>query len=170
MNESIKTVIENLGDQIIGYLPNLFAGFLLIAVGWFVGWFVKRIIVRLCIILRIDRLFERFSWAKDFSKADVRLAAYESLGNIAYGVVILIFLSNALNMMYLTTLSNLLDRGILFIPHLLIALAIYGVGWLISYWVSNAIRKALVREEIPRPGLIARFVKLFFLLFFPRWH
>lgn len=166
MNDPIKTLFANMSEKIIGYLPSLLAGILLLAVGWFLGWFLKRIIIRLCIILRIDRLFRKLRWAEDFSKADVRMALYEFIGNIVFVIVFLIFLSGALNVMYLTSLSNLLDKGILFIPHLIIALVIFGIGWLITYWVSNGIRAALLKEEIPRAALIARFAKLVLLLFF----
>jgi len=166
MDDHIKTLFANLSEQIIDYLPSLLAGILLLAVGWFLGWFLKRIVIRLCIILRIDRLFRKFRWAEDFSKADVRFAAYDFIGNVTFIIVFLIFLSGAFNVMYLASLSNLLDKGILFIPHILIALFIFGVGWLITYWVGNGLRKALLKEEIPRAALIARFAKLVLLLFF----
>jgi hypothetical protein len=166
MNDPLKDLFAKMIDQIIGYLPSLFAGLLLLAVGWFLGWFLKRIIIRVFIILRIDRLFRNLRWAEDLSKADIRLAAYDFIGNIIFAVVFLIFLSSALNVMSLTPLSALLDKGILFIPHILIAFIIYGVGWLIAYWVSNGIRKALIKEDVPRAALIARFSKLVLLLFF----
>ena len=166
MNDPIKTLFANLSERIIGYLPSLLAGLLLLAVGWFLGWFLKRIIIRLCIILRIDRLFRKLRWAEDFSKADVRLASYGFIGNIIFVVVFLIFLSGALNVMYLTSLASLLDKGILFIPHLLIALFIFSIGWLVTYWVSNGIRSALLKEDVPRAALLARFAKLILLLFF----
>jgi len=166
MNDPIKTLFSNLSEQIIGYLPSLFAGLLLLAVGWFLGWFLKRVTIRVCILLRIDRLFRRFRWMEDFSKTDVRFAVYEFIGNLVFVIVFLIFLSSALNVMYLTSLSNLLDQGILLIPHILIAAVIFGVGWLLTYWVSKGIRTALLKEEIPRAALIARFVKLVLLLFF----
>jgi hypothetical protein len=166
MNDPLKDLFAKMIDQIIGYLPSLFAGLLLLAVGWFLGWFLKRIIIRVFIILRIDRLFRNLRWAEDLSKADVRLAAYDFTGNIIFAIVFLIFLSSALNVMSLTPLSALLDKGILFIPHILIAFIIYGVGWLIAYWVSNGIRKALIKEDVPRAALIARFSKLVLLLFF----
>jgi hypothetical protein len=166
MQDPIKNLFVNLTDKIINYLPNLLAGLLLLAVGWFFAWFLKRVTVRLCIILRIDRLLGKFRWAEDFSKADIRLAAYEFIGNIVFIIIFLIFLSSALNTMYLTTLSNMLDKGILFIPHILIAFIIFGFGWLVAYWVSGGIRKALLKEEIPSAALIARFAKLVILLFF----
>ncbi|MBN1398449.1 MAG: hypothetical protein JXA06_10500 [Bacteroidetes bacterium] len=166
MNDPIRTLFTSLTDRIIAYLPSLLAGLLLLIVGWFLGWFLKRIAVRLCIIIRIERLFRKFRWAEDFSKADVRLAAYEFFGNLIFIIVFLIFLSSALNVMSLTTLSNLLDKGILFIPHILIAFIIFGFGWLISYWVSSGIRKALLKEEIPGAALIARVTKFALLLFF----
>jgi hypothetical protein len=166
MGDPLKSLFAKMFDQIVGYLPSLLAGILLLAAGWFLGWFLKRIIVRVFIILRIDRLLRKFRWADDFSKADVRIAAYEFVGNLVLAVVFLVFLSAALNVMSLTAVSNLLDMGILFIPHILIAFIIFGIGWFIAYWASGGIRKALLKEDIPRAALIARFSKLVLLLFF----
>lgn len=66
----------------------------------------------------------------------------------------------------LTILSDLLGKEILFLPKLIIAFIVFGLGWLISYWAAKAILKALRREEIPRATLIARFSKTMLLLFF----
>jgi hypothetical protein len=66
----------------------------------------------------------------------------------------------------LTILSDLLGKGILFLPKLIISFVVFGLGWLISSSATKAILKALRKEEIPRSTLIARFSKTVLLLFF----
>ena len=51
-------------------------------------------------------------------------------------------------------------------PRLIIALIVFGIGWLISTGASRAVYKALRREEIPRAMLMTRMVKAVLLLFF----
>jgi hypothetical protein len=166
MDSPIKDLFYNFSEKIINYLPNLLAGILLILVGWFLGWFLKRVIIQVCMIFKLDRVLQRFRWGEKFSKGDVRYGLFNFMGNIAAFIIFLIFLSNALSVLNLTVLSNLLEKGILFLPKFIIASLILGVGWLIGKLVSEAIRKALIKEEFPRSGLIARFSKAVLILFF----
>lgn len=166
MNGPLENLFYDFGQKIIGYLPNAVAGILLLAVGWFLGWFLKRVTIRVLILLRLDRLFRKFEWGEDLAKGDVRYAFYNVIGNLTFLVVFLIFLSGALTVMNLAVLSTLLEKGIYFLPKLAIALLIFILGWLIAVWAGKAIRKGLVREEIPRAALISRFSKLILLIFF----
>ena len=55
---------------------------------------------------------------------------------------------------------------ILFLSKIIIAVSIFGLGWLLSGWAQKSILKSLYREEVPRASLIARFIKVILLLFF----
>ena len=166
MDNSARDLFYNVWEKIIGYLPNLFAGLVLIGVGWLLGWVVKRVVVQLCALLRLDRLVRRFRWGESFSKGDLRYAFFNWVGNLASFVVFLIFLHAALASMQLTMLSNLIEKGVLFVPKLLISLLIVGLGWMIAGWVAVTVQKGLTKEDIPRATLIARFLKSMLLLFF----
>ena len=166
MHNILQNQFLGLGEKIIGYLPYLFAGIVLVAVGWFLGWLAKRVVIQIAVILRLERFLTSFRWGKEFSRADVRYGLYRFLGNIAYLIVFLIFLNNALTAWKLTALSKVLEDAIYFFPRTFASLAIFGIGWLIASWASKAVQKALRREEIPRATLIARFIKAVLLVFF----
>jgi hypothetical protein len=167
MGESLQNQFWGMGREIIGYLPNLFAGILLVVIGWFLGWFLKRIIIRIAVLLRLERFLTRIRWGEDFSKGDVRYGFYNFLGNIAFFVIFIIFLDNAFRTWKLTVLSDLLEKGIYFLPRMILAIAIFGFGWLIASWGAKSASKALRREDIPRASLIARLIKgVLIMLFF----
>jgi hypothetical protein len=166
MGESLQTQFWGMGKEIIGYLPNLFAGILLVVIGWFLGWFLKRIIIRIAVLLRLERFLTRIRWGEDFSKGDVRYGFYNFLGNIAFFVIFIIFLDNAFRTWKLTVLSDLLEKGIYFLPRMILAIAIFGFGWLIASWAAKSASKALRREDIPRASLIARLIKAVLIMLF----
>jgi hypothetical protein len=68
--------------------------------------------------------------------------------------------------MRLAVLSRLLEQGVSFIPKLMIASAIIGLGWLVSGAAAAAMLKALREEDVPRAGLLARFTRLLLMVFF----
>ncbi len=166
MDNSIQGPFFDFGKEIISYLPNLLGGFLLLAIGWFVGWLAKRIIVQLLIAFRLERLFTRVRWRQTLSKADIRYALFNFIGNILFFVIFLIFLYTALDAMKLTVLSSLIQNGVLFIPKLIVALIIFGLGWIIAGRVSNSVYNALGKENVPNYSLISRFIRFAILIFF----
>ncbi len=166
MDNSIQGPFFDFGKEIIGYLPNLLGGFLLLAIGWFVGWLAKRIIIQLLVAFRLERLFTRVRWRQTLSKADIRYALFGFIGNIFFFVIFLIFLYTALDAMKLTVLSSLIQNGVLFIPKLIVALIIFGIGWIIAGRVSNSVYNALAKENVPNYSLISRFLRFAILLFF----
>ena len=166
MNKNIEDLFYDLWRTIISYLPNLFAGLLLLLVGWVIGWFVKRFVIQLMVILRFEKLLSRFRWKNALSKADVRFAIYNIIGNTLFVIVFLIFLNAALTAMNLPVLSHLIEQSVLFIPKLLLALTILGVGWMIASRSSSAVVHALLKENIPNSSLIGRVVKFILIVFF----
>lgn len=166
MNSMLREVLRNLGSEIVEYLPNLAAGLLLISIGWLLGWLAKRIVIQICVVVRFDRLLRRFRWGAAFSKADVRHAFFNSLGNIAFFLIFLVLLNASFEVLELAALSQLLERVVLFFPRLLLCLLISGLGWIIAGWVAITMQKALTKEEVPRAALIARFSRSVVFLFF----
>jgi len=166
MNSLLTQLFLPSAEKIIGYLPNLIAGLILIGIGWFVGWLVKRLVVQICVLLKFDRVFHRFQWGRALAKGDVRFALYNAVGNVAFFTTFLILLHSALSVMNLTVLSDLLEGVVFFLPRLLVALSIFVAGSLIAGWAERIIQRALITEDVPRATLLARFSKMVLLLFF----
>jgi hypothetical protein len=157
---------SKLVQSIIDYFPSLIAGLVLILLGVLAGWLIKRIVFQLCVLLRIERLLGSFRWGGELSKADIRNAFFNAISNVVFFLVFLVFLNAALNAMKLFVLSNLIEKSVGIVPRLLVALVIFGIGWLIARSVALGVRRALYREGVPRATLIARLSSAFVLLFF----
>ena len=166
MDNSLESPFLDFGKQIINYLPSLLGGVILLLVGWFVGWLIKRITIQLLVVLRFEKLFMRMQWRRALSKADVRYAVFNMIGNIVFFIVFLIFLNSALDAMKLTVLSVLIQQGVVFIPKLIIAFLILGIGWIVASRVSVNVYNALLKENMQHYSIISRFVKFVALLFF----
>jgi len=166
MDNNIESPFFDFGKQIINYLPSLLGGIILLLIGWFVGWLAKRIFIQLLVILRFEKLFIRLQWRRALSKADIRYAVFNLIGNVIFFIVFLIFLNSALDAMKLTILSNLIQQGVIFIPKLIVALFIFGIGWIIAGRVSNSVYNSLLKEDVTYYSIISRFVKFIAVLFF----
>lgn len=166
MNSNFENLFYGLWQKIVDYLPNLIGGLILLIIGWVLGWIIKRVVIQILVILRFDRLLSKFRFSFSLSKADVRYAVYNFIGNIIFLIVFLIFLNSALVAMNLLVISKVIEQGVLFIPRLIVASVIFLIGWIISARVSKSVMHALLKESLPRATLISRFVKFVFILFF----
>ncbi len=166
METRVQDQFTGLADNIISYLPSLLAGIVLVLIGWILGWIIKRVLIQVSILLRIDRFLRRSRWEADFAKADVRYGLYNFIGNIGFALIFLLFFDNALIAWKLVMLSDLLSKGILFLPKIIIAVSIFGLGWLIAFWTQKSVIKSLHREGVPKPTLVAKFFKILILIFF----
>ncbi len=166
METKIQEQFVKLLENIFAYLPNLLGGILLILLGWLVSWMVKRVIVQFLIILRIDRYLRQSRLRADFTKADVRYSVSNFIGNIGFVIVFFIFIDNALLAWKLDILYEMLGKGILFLPKIILAVLIFGIGWVLASWVRFSVLKSLNREKISRASLISKFIRSIVLLFF----
>jgi hypothetical protein len=166
VNKSFGDLLYGVAEKIIGYLPSLAGGLVLLAVAWILGWVAKRVVVRMCLVLRIDRILLHTRSGAGLAKADARYALFDNIGNAAFIVVFLVLMNAALSTMRLTVLSDVLQSGVLFIPKLLIALVIFGVGFAVSSRVAVGVYRGLSSEDVPKAMLIARLVKAVLILFF----
>jgi hypothetical protein len=166
MDNNLESLFYDLGQKIIVYLPNLLGGLFLLLLGWLIAWVVKRVVIQLLAVLRFDRHFLRLRWRSSLTKADIRYALYNLVGNICFFIVFLVFLNAALDAMKLSILSKLIEQGVLFVPRLIVALVIFGIGWFIAARTSKAVLHALIKEDVPSASLLARFMKFIVILFF----
>lgn len=166
MDKPVGGLLYGVGEQIVAYLPSLFGGLVLIGIGWLLSWVVKRVVIQFCLIMRLDRLLRRFRWGAGFTKADVRYALFEWIGNFAAFVLFFVFLDAALIAMQLEVLARLLEQAVSFVPKLVIAAAIFGLGWAISGAAAASMLRALHQEDVPRATLVARFARLVLMIFF----
>jgi hypothetical protein len=166
MEDRIESPFLDFGKQIINYLPNLLGGIILLLIGWIIGWIAKRITVQLLIVLRFEKLFVRLQWRRALSKADIRYAVFNFIGNVVFFIIFLIFLNSALDAMKLTVLSTLIQQSVIFIPKFIVALIILGVGWIVAGRVSNSIYISLLKENVSHYSIISRLIKFIVVLFF----
>jgi hypothetical protein len=166
MTEKLQGLFLEYGHRIVGYLPKLLFGILLLGVGWLLAWFAKRVVIQLCVILKLEYLLTRFTWGRDFSKADIRFGFYNLLGNVAFIIVFLVFLDFALITWELQFLSDLLADGILIFPRITSALVIFGIGWLIAIPATRALRAVLWQGNIPFAAMVSHYVRIVIVVFF----
>ncbi len=160
MQSQTQGMLDRLQQQLSDYFPTLAAGVLVLAVGLLVGWLAKRLVVRVLGLLRLDRLAGgRSAWRSAMGKGDVRDAVYGIAGTVAGLTVVLVFLDNALQIWGLDVLSRMIERLLVYLPTLVLAGIIVGLGIVLSNVLARRVEKVLEREKVPRAAFMAGLAK-----------
>jgi flagellar biosynthesis protein FliQ len=119
--------IGEMTAQFVGFVPRLVAGAALALVAWVIASLVRALTNKVMSASQID---ERLSQAAHMSPMG------ETLGQVLFWVVVLLFLPAILDALgltaLLTPLTTLLNQALGFVPNAFAAAVIAGVGWVVA--------------------------------------
>lgn len=141
--EGLLVPVQSLVDGLLGFLPNVLAAGLILAVGWFVASLVRRIVTNLLAAVGVDRLGLRTGVGQVLGS----MTLSGLLGLVVYVLILLPVLISALNALGLDAVtgpaSQMLATILDVIPSLFAAVVVLGVAYLIARLVSGLISSML---------------------------
>jgi hypothetical protein len=144
-------------NQILGFLPNIFAAGLILAIGWFVARIVQQIVTNLLAAIGTDQLSERVGLAPALGKQ--RLSGL--LGLVVYVLILIPVLIAALNALALEAItqpaSNMLNAILEAFPAIfaaaLVLVIAYMVGRVVAGLITNLLSGVGFNAILARLGL-----------------
>ena len=136
--------------QIFDYLPRLIGPAILLLIAWVVARSLRFLVRRLLGAARVDeRLGEQVG-----AEEESAVSLSDSLAEAVYWLVLLLFLPAVLGGLGLDGLlqpvQNLVDSLVGFLPNLIAAAVILGVGWLVAKIVQRILSSLLAAIGIDR--------------------
>lgn len=129
--QSLLRPFESVWEKIVDFLPNFLAAAVLFVVGVSIAWGARFLVIKLMNSVNWEKVAGRASFLRLLGVGDIRYPLFDFVGAAVFWVVILAFAGTAAHALGLTFIENLLDRIVSFLPNLLLALAILGLGvWL----------------------------------------
>ena len=135
------------------FLPTLIGALVVLAIGWFVSSLVARLIERLLVMAKLERVSESSGVAGYLPKEQT---LSHIVGEIAKWFIRLVFIQAAANLLGMPQVTTIINSVILFIPKLIVALAIIVIGSMIARFVGGLARGTLAEMEVGAAGLFAK--------------
>ncbi len=138
--------------QIFDYLPRLIGPAILLLIAWVVASSLRFLVRRLLSAARVDeRLGEQVG-----ADEESAVSLSDSLAEAVYWLVLLLFLPAVLGGLGLDGLlqpvQNLVDSLVGFLPNLIAAAVILGVGWLVAKIVQRILSSLLAATALRSSG------------------
>ena len=163
-----KVLIEPLREaarDIVAFLPGLLTGIVVLVIGLGLAWLVKVLAVRIIRLLKLDAAFDRAGVTEALKKMAVKDTPAKLVGRTFFWLVTFIFFVLALRVMKVPVIDQLLERLLLYLPNVFVALVILILGWLFGNFLGRAALIASVNAGVRLSGQISRGVKGTVLLF-----
>lgn len=153
--------------QILDVLPTILTAVLLLLLGWIVARIGRRLAIKLFRFLRVDTLAENIGVEGFLMQGGVEFTAVTLLGGAIYwGVLFLTFVA-LLNTLAVPAGMELLQRIVLFVPNVLVAVIVLIFGSVTSKFIGSVTYTYLnnVGSKAAGPiAAIARFAMLGFVV------
>jgi len=155
--EGLLTPVQGLVDELLGFLPNIFAAALILALGWFAARVVQRVASNLLAATGADQLSERVGLTKVLGKQ--KLSAV--LGLVLYVLILIPVLIAALNALALEAITrpaaDMLGAILAALPSIfaaaLVLVVSYVVGRVVSGLIANLLASIGFNTVLARLGL-----------------
>ena len=167
MAQRVLVAIEQAGtnfvESVAQLLPRAVVTLSIIVVGWFIAimlkWLTRWVLGR----VGFNTVCERFELAALLKAAG--LPSAEALASAAvFWIVWIGFLLSGVDVLGFAVLQGLVDGFALFVPRLLVALAILAIGYVLANVAWRATVLAAVNARVPSPRLLSGAVRALILI------
>ena len=135
---SFATVVQQAGQSLGGFLPRLGGALVLLVVGLIVARIVGALVARGLRAAGTDDFVDRYGVQDTLDRVGVAAPFTRVVGRIVRVALSLVVLFAALSLLGLQFLSESLNQAVLFIPNLLVALALVLAAAVLLGLVANA--------------------------------
>lgn len=153
---ALGTVAGTALAQTVSFLPNLVGSILVLVLGVVFGNWGRTAITKSLQLLKFESLVKDSKFKKFLKKAEVTQKVEDILGSFIKWFIVLIFFIAAINILGLTTVSNLLASILGYIPSVLSAVIVLALGVLLAGVVERIVKGALATVDIKTSRLMGK--------------
>lgn len=161
MIDIINVVLVNFFRSVGSFLPNLFAGILILLIGFLIASIVKHLLVTLLNFLRIDDLFHK---TKLLAKGQIKMWI-EVLTEIFKWMLIIVFLIPTLEIWGLSKATLVLNDFLYYLPNIIIAVIIAFVGLMASNLGADLVKHSVKTIGAKSASTLSVFTKWLIVFF-----
>lgn len=124
-------------SSVIGFIPNIVIGLVIIVIGCMIGKLVGQIVTRLIASAGLDAKLQGL-----LDEKSQKFVLSKVAGGVVYAVVVIFFVVEGLNVLNLDVLTNVGTFIIAYMPNVLAAVLILGAALIAGSMVEKALRKS----------------------------
>lgn len=141
---------------LVGYLPRLIGALTILLGGWLAAIVLRKLTAKALRAIGLDVISERAGVMAILQRGGVHRRPSELLGWGVYWLMLFSALVGMFNALGLEVASLLLQAVVLYIPNILIALLLLGLGFFVSRYIDTMTTAAAAALNLPFPNAWGR--------------
>ncbi len=142
--------------RFFGAIPNILGALILLVIGWIIAGAVAALVTKLCRSIHVDTVADRVGVNGFLQQSGTKLRASNILGEIVKWVIRLVFVEMAAEQLGMPQISLIINQILGFIPNIIVAMVILGVGAFLGQLLASIVRGAASEARIGNPTLLAK--------------
>src|SRR5262245_15697040 len=143
-------------NTFMGFIPALIGAIITLVVGWFISGFLARLIARGLNAIGLERAVERSGLGRFIEQTNTRWTMSQIIAALIKWSIFLIFIQAAASLFGMPQVTGIINSVILFIPKLIVALAIIVFGTLLAKFLAGLVRGSLSEMGVGNSNLFSK--------------
>ncbi len=131
------STLRTFWGELAAFFPKLMAALILFLLGWFLARLAKSGVEHLLRLVHFDKLAERSGLEALAKSGGVHLSLTGMISEVAYWLLLLVVAVSISNSLGLPAVADLLNRVVLYLPNVLVAIVVLVVGTLLARLVNR---------------------------------
>lgn len=154
--EPAKVILSKISSIFI----NIAVVAVILLVGWIIAKIIKGIVTKALKAIKIDELAEKTNLNSLLLKGGINTAASDLIAVIGYWIIIFVALFVAADAAGLRQAAGLLDKVILYIPHIVAAIFVLLLGMFAATILSSIVKTASANAGVEQGTLFGKIVQI----------
>jgi hypothetical protein len=170
------TVIQDWGDAVLvsvtealrnflGFIPQLIGAVLILVLGWIISGLIAGLVERGLKAVGFERAAESTGISGFVQRSGSNWTVSRAVAEIVKWFIRLIAIQAAASILGMSQISEIVNSILLWLPHLVVALAIIVIGALIADFLAGVVRGATSQMGLANPDLLAGITRYAILTF-----
>ena len=151
--------LQNLWQGVVGFVPMLVGALVVFGVGWAFSVGVGKLVADVLNRLKFNQLLDRGGWKKAMDRADLRVDTAEFIGGIIKRVLVIVFLTTAVEILGLKQFALFLQNILAYLPNVVVASLIFVVAVIISDIVEKVLRAVVEGAQLGHGNTVGVIVR-----------
>ena len=151
--------------QISRFLINVLLVIFILIIGWLISKLIKAVVTKLLRTIKVDDLSDRIELDSLLEKGGIKYSLSELVGVICYWLALLVTFVVAINAIGLTIAAELLQKVVLYIPNVIMAIFILILGMFVATVLKNIVQTAANNAGLAQSKIFSKVVEVVVVAF-----
>ncbi len=125
--------------QLAAFVPQLLAALILLFLGWILANIVRSAVGKILDTLKFDELGKKTGIEAFMRQGNINLTLSRLIANLVYWIILLVVIVTVANSLGLTTVAELFNKVVFFLPNIIVSVLVLVFGVLIARFINRLV-------------------------------